>query len=291
MGCIVYPMVQYRRTWLQNWLHVKFLRNRGWLGRYPAGRRVAAPTGRPGGRMGATWARRSAGRAGGSEMQALGFRFAPAPWLKDLHDAIARTGSPCWRPRTRSSEQRPPLILLVAIVVPAYFFFLKPQQRKAPAARPSGGAGNEVGDEVQTIGGVIGTILEIHGDRYTLLTGNTEADGNLDGPQPTRIVFVRQAIARKVERLVDVDDDDDAEVDDDTRITRSQDGRAGADAGDARRPDSSHDEPSRIPILRIGDDHEHDDEETRRHKRRESRLVPGPISASGATCSSASSQS
>ena len=57
---------------------------------------------------------------------------------------------------------------------------------------------------MQTIGGVVGTILEIHGDRYTLLTGSTEADGNLDGAQPTRIVFVRQAIARKVDRIVDV---------------------------------------------------------------------------------------
>ena len=52
---------------------------------------------------------------------------------------------------------------------------------------------------MQTIGGVVGTILEIHGDRYTLLTGSIGNDGNLDGAQPTRIVFVRQAIARKVE--------------------------------------------------------------------------------------------
>jgi hypothetical protein len=54
------------------------------------------------------------------------------------------------------------------------------------------------------VGGVIGTVLEIHGDRYTLLTGSLGDDGNLDGPQPTRIVFVRQAIARKVDRVVDV---------------------------------------------------------------------------------------
>jgi len=54
---------------------------------------------------------------------------------------------------------------------------------------------------VQTVGGVIGTVLEIHGERYTLLTGALGEDGNLDGPQPTRIVFVRQAIARKIDRL------------------------------------------------------------------------------------------
>ena len=80
-----------------------------------------------------------------------------------------------------------------------YFFFIKPQQRKAQAARAAQGSGFEVGDEVQTVGGVIGTVLEVHGDRYTLLTGALGDDGNLDGPQPTRIVFVRQAIAKKIE--------------------------------------------------------------------------------------------
>jgi hypothetical protein len=51
-------------------------------------------------------------------------------------------------------------------------------------------------------------VLEIHGDRYTLLTGALGDDGNLDGPQPTRIVFVRQAIARKIEPIADVRIDD-----------------------------------------------------------------------------------
>jgi hypothetical protein len=68
---------------------------------------------------------------------------------------------------------------------------------------------------VQTIGGVVGTILEIHGDRYTLLTGSIGSDGNLDGAQPTRIVFVRQAIARKLEPVVAVEPDPDVEDADD----------------------------------------------------------------------------
>ena len=100
------------------------------------------------------------------------------------------------------------------VALAGYFLFLKPQQRKAKAARANQGSGYMVGDEVQTIGGVVGTILEIHGDRYTLLTGSTGNDGNLDGAQPTRIVFVRQAIARKLDPVVmpdpdaDIDDDD-----------------------------------------------------------------------------------
>lgn len=93
------------------------------------------------------------------------------------------------------------LLPLIAIGVLGYFFFIRPQQRKAQAARQAQGSGIEVGDEVQTVGGVVGTVLEIHGDRYTLLTGHLGDDGNLDGPQPTRVVFVRQAIARKIERI------------------------------------------------------------------------------------------
>jgi preprotein translocase subunit YajC len=120
----------------------------------------------------------------------------------------------------KSSNPLLTLLPLILIVVAGYFFFLKPQQRKAAAARANAATPYEVGDEVQTIGGVVGTILEIHGDRYTLLTGHTEADGNLEGPQPTRIVFIRQAIARKVEPIADVpvdvaDDRRSSVVDDD----------------------------------------------------------------------------
>ena len=94
------------------------------------------------------------------------------------------------------------LFVLLGVAVVGYFFWFRPQQAKAKAARAAQGSGIEVGDEVQTIGGVIGTVLEIHGDRYTLLTGALNSDGNLDGPQPTRIVFVRQAIARKIDPVV-----------------------------------------------------------------------------------------
>jgi preprotein translocase YajC subunit len=108
----------------------------------------------------------------------------------------------------KTTKTNPLIALLpfVLIAVAGYFFFIKPQQRKAAAARATVNSDIEVGDDVQTIGGVIGTVLEIHGDRYTLLTGALGPDGNLDGPQPTRIVFVRAAIARKVDRVVDVDD-------------------------------------------------------------------------------------
>jgi preprotein translocase subunit YajC len=124
------------------------------------------------------------------------------PALLDLFAATAK-----------KSTNPTPLIILVVVALAGYFLFLKPQQRKAKAARANQGSGYMVGDEVQTIGGVVGTILEIHGDRYTLLTGSTGNDGNLDGAQPTRIVFVRQAIARKLDPVVLADPD--ADIDDD----------------------------------------------------------------------------
>src|SRR5580692_12825853 len=118
------------------------------------------------------------------------------------HFALAASSS------KSSSSPLLTLLPLLAIGVLGYFFFIRPQQRKAQAARQVKGSEIVVGDEVQTIGGVIGTVLEIHGDRYTLLTGALGDDGNLDGPQPTRIVFVRQAIAKKIEPIDDVRVDD-----------------------------------------------------------------------------------
>jgi preprotein translocase YajC subunit len=121
------------------------------------------------------------------------------------------------------------LLPLVAIGLLGYFFFIRPQQRKAQAARQTQGSGYDVGDEVQTVGGVIGTVLEVHGDRYTLLTGALGEDGNLDGPQPTRIVFVRQAIAKKIDPIDDVRVDD--EPVEDVRPARSSGSSNGTSDG------------------------------------------------------------
>jgi preprotein translocase subunit YajC len=131
------------------------------------------------------------------------------------------------------------LLPLVAIGLLGYFFFIRPQQRKAQAARASQGSGYDVGDEVQTVGGVIGTVLEVHGDRYTLLTGALGDDGNLDGPQPTRIVFVRQAIAKKIDPIEDVRVDD--EPVEDVRPAKSS-GSNGKVNSTSDGSDASHDD-------------------------------------------------
>ena len=134
-----------------------------------------------------------------------------------------------------SSSSLLTLLPLVAIGLLGYFFFIRPQQRKAQAARSTQGSGYDVGDEVQTVGGVVGTVLEVHGDRYTLLTGALGDDGNLDGPQPTRIVFVRQAIAKKIEPIDDVRVDD--EPVDDVRPAKS----TGSSNGTSDSTGANHD--------------------------------------------------
>ena len=106
------------------------------------------------------------GRAGN---QALGWRVATDSGPRISHDTNPG-GGPLRFGRhvqvqfqlTRDPAPARPIGLL------GYFFFIRPQQRKAQAARQSQGSGFEVGDEVQTVGGVIGTVLEVHGDRYTL---------------------------------------------------------------------------------------------------------------------------
>jgi preprotein translocase YajC subunit len=151
--------------------------------------------------------------------------MTPSPAL--IHAVLAASS------KSSSSSAWVTLLPLLAIGVLGYFFFIRPQQRKAQAAREQKQSGIEVGDEVQTVGGVIGTVLEIHGDRYTLLTGALGEDGNLDGPQPTRIVFVRQAIARKVEPVDDIRMRDQPVVEDDADEEDDDSGVADA-SGDIR---------------------------------------------------------
>ena len=73
--------------------------------------------------------------------------MTPTPAL--AHFVLAATS------KSSSSNPLITLLPLVAIGVLGYFFFIRPQQRKAQAARQSQGSGFEVGDEVQTVGGVV----------------------------------------------------------------------------------------------------------------------------------------
>ena len=60
------------------------------------------------------------------------------------------------------------LVVIVIIGIAGYFFFLRPQQQKArkqKAQQQDVG----IGDEVMTIGGIVGTILDMENDRVTII--------------------------------------------------------------------------------------------------------------------------
>jgi preprotein translocase subunit YajC len=88
------------------------------------------------------------------------------------------------------------LIFIVIVVAALYFLFLRPNQQKARKQREDN-ASISVGDRVVSIGGIVGTIEEVQNDRVVLLSSNPGVDG--DDVQPTRLVLLRSAIARKID--------------------------------------------------------------------------------------------
>ena len=99
--------------------------------------------------------------------------------------------------KTKSSGSATFLIFIVIVVAALYFLFLRPNQQKAKKQRADNASIN-VGDRVVSIGGIVGRIEEMHNDRVVLLTGNPDSEGDAD-EQPTRLVMLRSAIARKVD--------------------------------------------------------------------------------------------
>ncbi len=87
------------------------------------------------------------------------------------------------------------LIFIVIIVAALYFLFLRPNQQKAKRQREEN-ASIGVGDRIVTIGGIVGTIEEMRGDRVVLSTEHPELDG---AGEVVRLLLLRSAVARKVD--------------------------------------------------------------------------------------------
>ena len=77
------------------------------------------------------------------------------------------------------------LISLVLMVAIFYFLLIRPQQRRVRQQRQLVES-LKVGDEVITIGGMFGTILDMDDETITL-----------DAGAGTRLKYLRQAVARK----------------------------------------------------------------------------------------------
>jgi preprotein translocase subunit YajC len=102
-----------------------------------------------------------------------------------------------------------PLVLMGGIF---YFLLVRPQQRQR-RRQSELLSGLEVGDEVQTIGGMFGTIQEIDDESVTL-----EVSPGVE------IRFVRGAIARKL--VFDDDEEDEGAEHDDERDEEEAGGRS-----------------------------------------------------------------
>ena len=87
------------------------------------------------------------------------------------------------------------LISLVLLVAVFYFLLIRPQQRRMRAQRELV-TSLDVGDEVVTIGGMFGRIVEMDDDSATL-----------EISPGTRVRFVKQAVARRVNDLEDEEPD------------------------------------------------------------------------------------
>jgi preprotein translocase subunit YajC len=110
-----------------------------------------------------------------------------------------------------SSSSTTFIIFLVLIAVVGYFLLIRPQKQKQRRQREQQQAIG-VGDEVLTVGGIVGRVTAIDSDRVTILSGVDTVGFPAMGTEPTRLVLVRNAIARKVEPPVpdvtDMSDDD-----------------------------------------------------------------------------------
>ncbi|HEY8081821.1 MAG TPA: preprotein translocase subunit YajC [Acidimicrobiales bacterium] len=92
--------------------------------------------------------------------------------------------------KAKSSGSSLFIFVLVGLFGLFYFFVLRPRSQKARQSREQVKTA-QVGDEIMTIGGLVGTIVSEEGDRVTVSTGNG-----------TELVFLRQAIRSKIEPKV-----------------------------------------------------------------------------------------
>lgn len=96
------------------------------------------------------------------------------------------------------------IIFLVLIAVVGYFLLIRPQKQRARRQKEQQ-SNIGVGDEVLTVGGIVGRVTALDGEHVTILSGGDTVGFPAVGNEPTRLVLVRNAIARKIEPHVEPD--------------------------------------------------------------------------------------
>ncbi|MGH8981887.1 MAG: preprotein translocase subunit YajC [Acidimicrobiales bacterium] len=98
------------------------------------------------------------------------------------------------------------IIFLVLIALVGYFLLIRPQKQKQRRQREQQSQIG-VGDEIITVGGIVGRVIAVDADRFTILSGGDTVGFPAVGNEPTRLVLVRNAISRKVDPPVVTDAD------------------------------------------------------------------------------------
>ncbi|MEI6700556.1 MAG: preprotein translocase subunit YajC [Actinomycetota bacterium] len=94
---------------------------------------------------------------------------------------------------TKAKPNYLPTIIMLALFGGVWYFFLRPR-RQAMKKQMSEQKSYEVGDEVVTIGGLIGIVVDIESDRVTIRSGV--------GATSTEMVFLKQAIKSRAPQPV-----------------------------------------------------------------------------------------
>ncbi len=122
--------------------------------------------------------------------------------------------------KSTSSSGTTFIVFLVLIAVVGYFLLIRPQKQKQRRQREQQSA-ISVGDDVVTVGGIVGTVTALDADRVTIVSGGDTVGFPAVGSEPTRLVLVRNAISRKIDPPVPdmtsdgLDESTDAEDDED----------------------------------------------------------------------------
>lgn len=137
------------------------------------------------------------------------------------------------------------LIFLVLIAVVGYFLLIRPQKQKQRRQREQQSS-VAVGDEVVTVGGIVGRVVGVDADRITIVSGENTVGFPAAGNEPHRMVLVKNAIARKLEPTVTTNTADDESDDTATGAAANGSGDYGADGASS---DDEHDSrPAGAPL-------------------------------------------